>query len=116
VYFLYDKSYVHDLFKSFVKMVQNEFETTTKKIRSDNGSEFKNTRIEDLCDDLEIGHQFSPTYTPQSNGVVERKSEHDRLSATFDSAMASDAWRASEASDPSVGWPNVPIPRVRQLV
>jgi len=26
-----------------------------------------------LCDDLGIGHQFSPTYTPQSNGVVERK-------------------------------------------
>jgi transposase InsO family protein len=24
-------------------------------------------------DDLGIGHQFSPTYTPQSNGVVERK-------------------------------------------
>jgi hypothetical protein len=53
--------------------VQNEFETTIKKIRSDNGSEFKNTRIEDLCDDFGIGHQFSPAYTPQSNGVVERK-------------------------------------------
>jgi transposase InsO family protein len=54
VFFLYDKSDVHDLFKSFVKRVQNEFETTIKKIRSDNGSEFKNTRIEDLCDDLGI--------------------------------------------------------------
>jgi transposase InsO family protein len=73
VFFLYDKSDVYDLFKSFVKRVQNEFETTIKKIRSDNGSEFKNTRIKDLCDDLGIGHQFSPTYTPQSNGVVERK-------------------------------------------
>jgi transposase InsO family protein len=73
VFFLYDKSDVYDLFKSFVKRVQNEFETTIKKIRSDNGSEFKNTRIEDLCDDYGIGHQFSPTYTPQSNGVVERK-------------------------------------------
>jgi transposase InsO family protein len=116
VFFLYDKSDVHDLFKSFVKRVQNEFETTIKKIRSDNGSEFKNTRIVDLCDDLGIRHQFSPTYTPQSNGVVERKSEHDRLSATFDSAMASDVWRASEVSDPSVRWPNVPVPRVQQLV
>jgi hypothetical protein len=36
-----NKSDVHDLFKSFVKRVQNEFETTIKKIRSDNGSEFK---------------------------------------------------------------------------
>jgi transposase InsO family protein len=53
--------------------VQNEFKTTIKKIRSDNGSKFKNTRTEDLCDDHGIRHQFSPTYTPQSNGVVERK-------------------------------------------
>jgi hypothetical protein len=73
VFFLYDKSDVYDVFKSFVKKVQNEFETTMKMIRSDNGSEFKNTRIEDLCDDLGIRHQFSSTYTPQSNGVVERK-------------------------------------------
>jgi transposase InsO family protein len=73
VFFLFDKSDVYDLFKSFVKRVHNEFETTIKKIRSDNGSEFKNTRIEDLCDDLGIGHQFSLTYTPQFNGVVERK-------------------------------------------
>ena len=55
--------------------MQNEFETTIKKIRSDNGSEFKNIRIEELCDDLGIRHQFSPTYTPQSNGVVERKNK-----------------------------------------
>jgi transposase InsO family protein len=53
--------------------VQNKFESNIKKIRSDNGSEFKNTRIEDLYDNLGIGHQLSPTYTPQSNGVVERK-------------------------------------------
>jgi len=58
---------------SELRLVQNEFETTIKKIRSDNGSEFKNTRIEELCDDLGTGHQLSPTYTPQSNGVVERK-------------------------------------------
>ena len=73
VFFLYENSDVYDLFKSFVKRVQNEFETTIKKIRIDIGSEFKNIRIEDLCDDLGIGQQFSPTYTPQSNGVVERK-------------------------------------------
>jgi transposase InsO family protein len=73
VFFLYEKGDVYDLFKSFVKRVQNKFETTIKKIRSDNGSEFKNIRIKNLCEDLGIGHQFSPTYTPQSNGVVERK-------------------------------------------
>ena len=53
--------------------IHNEFETTIKKVRSDNGSEFKNTRIDKLCDEFGIRHQFSAKYTPQSNGLVERK-------------------------------------------
>ena len=57
-------------FKSFVKGIHNEFETTIKIVRSDNGSEFKNTRINELCDEFGIRHQFSAKYTPQSNGFV----------------------------------------------
>ena len=64
VFFLYNKSDVFDLFKSFIKRVENKFEIKVKKVRSDNGSEFKNTIIEELYDEHGIGHQFSPTYTP----------------------------------------------------
>ena len=60
-------------FKTFIKRIHNEFETTNMKVRSDNGSEFKNTRIDELCDEFGIKHQFSAKYTPQSNGLVERK-------------------------------------------
>ena len=42
-------------------------------MRSDNGSEFKNTRVDDLCDEFGIRHQFLAKYTLQSNGLVERK-------------------------------------------
>ena len=42
-------------------------------MRRDNGSEFKNTRVDDLCDEFEIRHQFLAKYTPQSNDLVERK-------------------------------------------
>ena len=73
VFFLVDKSDVFAIFKSFVKGIHNEFETTIKRVRSDNDSEFKNTRIDELCDEFEIRHQFSDKYTPQSNGLVERK-------------------------------------------
>jgi transposase InsO family protein len=73
VFFLVDKSNVFDIFKKFIKRVQNEFETTIKKVRSDNGSEFRNTRVDELCDELRIKHQFLAKYTPQSNGLVERK-------------------------------------------
>jgi transposase InsO family protein len=57
----------------FIKGIRNEFETTIKRVRSDNGSEFKNTRINEFCDDFGIRHQFLAKYTLQSNGLVERK-------------------------------------------
>jgi hypothetical protein len=44
-----------------------------KKIRSDNGTEFKNSQIEGFLEDEGIKHEFSSPYTPQQNGVVERK-------------------------------------------
>jgi hypothetical protein len=64
VFFLVDKSDVFATFKSFVKGIHNEFETTIKRVRSDNGSEFKNTRIDELCDEFKIRHQFSAKYIP----------------------------------------------------
>jgi transposase InsO family protein len=42
-------------------------------VRSDNGIEFKNTCVEEFLSEEEIKHEFSVPYTPQQNGVVERK-------------------------------------------
>ena len=42
-------------------------------MRSDNGSEFKNTRVDELCDEFGIRRQFLAKYTLESNGLVERK-------------------------------------------
>jgi hypothetical protein len=44
-----------------------------KKIRSDNRSEFKNLQVEEFLEEEGIKHEFSIPYTPQQNGVVERK-------------------------------------------
>jgi hypothetical protein len=44
-----------------------------KKIRSNNGSEFKNLQVEEYLEEEGIKHEFSAPYTPQQNGVVERK-------------------------------------------
>ena len=46
VFFLRDKSEVHGIFKKFAKRGQNEFDVKIKRVRSDNGIEFKNTNIE----------------------------------------------------------------------
>jgi hypothetical protein len=73
VFFLHDKANVSDNFKRFVTRAENEFENKLKKVRSDNGSEFKNSRIENFCDEKGIKHEFSTTYAPEQNGLVERK-------------------------------------------
>jgi transposase InsO family protein len=51
VLFLHDKATTCDIFKSFVRRFENEFEVKLKKVRSDNGSEFKNTNVEEFCDE-----------------------------------------------------------------
>jgi transposase InsO family protein len=72
---LEDKGKTFDIFKKFATRVQNEFGSSMVKIRSDNGSEFRNTRAEEYCDGEGIKHEFSSTYTPQQNGVVEIKNK-----------------------------------------
>ena len=74
VFFLHDKSEVVSYFKKFAKRAQNKFEMKLKKIRSDNRKEFDKTNIEAYCDEVGIKHEVCATYTPQQNGVVERKS------------------------------------------
>ena len=49
------------------------FGVKIKHIRSDNGTEFKNSGLDGHLDELGITHELSTPYTPQQNGVVERK-------------------------------------------
>ena len=43
----------------------------SSRILTDNGSEFKNKEMQEVCDTLGLKHIFSPVYTPQSNGRLE---------------------------------------------
>ena len=70
VLFLSDKSEVQGILKKFIRRDQNEFELKIKNIKSDNGTEFKNTNIEKFLDEEGIKHEFSASYTPQQNEVV----------------------------------------------
>jgi hypothetical protein len=73
VFFLQDKTETQGTLKRFLRRAQNEFELKVKNIRSDNGSEFKNLQVEEYLEEEGIKHEFSAPYTPQQNGVVERK-------------------------------------------
>jgi transposase InsO family protein len=73
VFFVFDKFQVQEKVKIFVRRAQKESSLPIKKVRSDNGTKFKNTQVEEFLDDEGIKHEFSTPYTPQQNGVVERK-------------------------------------------
>ena len=61
------------IFKNFAEKAQNQFEVKIKKVRSDNRPELKNTNVDTFLDEEGISHEFSATYTPKQNGVVEGK-------------------------------------------
>jgi hypothetical protein len=73
VLFLQEKSQTQETLKRFLRRVQNEFVLRIKKIRNDNGTKFKNSQIEGFLEEEGIKHEFSFPYTPQQNGVAERK-------------------------------------------
>ena len=43
----------------------------SSRMLTDNGSEFKNIEMQEVCDTLGLKHIFSPVYTPQSNRCLE---------------------------------------------
>jgi hypothetical protein len=63
VFFFQDKSETHDVLKKFLRRPQNEFDAKVKKIRSDNGTNFKNTQAGDFLDEEGIKHEFLAPYT-----------------------------------------------------
>src|SRR5215216_5603539 len=67
------KTKVQEVFKQFSSRASTKFGVKIKHIRSDNGTEFKNTGLDEYLDELGITHGLSAPYTPQQNGVVERK-------------------------------------------
>jgi hypothetical protein len=73
VFFVYDKCQVQDKLKTFIRRAQKEFGLPIKKVRSDNGTKFKNTQVEEFLNEEGIKHEFSTPYTLQQNSIVERK-------------------------------------------
>ncbi|KAL6277717.1 hypothetical protein ACE6H2_021318 [Prunus campanulata] len=73
IYLLKHKSDVSRIVKEFCTMVQTQFATTIKVLRSDNGSEYVNRDLAEFFISQGMIHQTSCPYTPQQNGVAERR-------------------------------------------
>ncbi|GJV59837.1 putative ribonuclease H-like domain-containing protein [Tanacetum coccineum] len=61
------------ILKTFITEIENQLDHKVKVIRSDNGTEFKNSVMNQFCELKGIKREFSVARTPQQNGVVERK-------------------------------------------
>nr|GEV89112.1 hypothetical protein [Tanacetum cinerariifolium] len=59
--------------KTFIIGLENLFSLKVKIIRCDNGTEFKNADLNQLCGLKGIKREFSVPRTPQQNGIAERK-------------------------------------------
>lgn len=70
------KSDVIVILRNFFTLVKTQFDVTVKSIKTDNDSEFVNVACARLFTSLGIVHQRTCTYTPQQNGIAERKHKH----------------------------------------
>ncbi|GJT31097.1 ribonuclease H-like domain-containing protein [Tanacetum coccineum] len=57
----------------FIALIENQLNKKVKGIRCDNGTEFKNAKLIELCGEKGIKRDYSNPRTPQQNGVAERK-------------------------------------------
>ncbi|CAL2228256.1 unnamed protein product [Prunus armeniaca] len=73
VYFLQEKSEAFEAFKSFKALVENESEKKIKTLRTDRGGEYCSKEFDAFCKEKGIKRQLTTAYTPQQNGVSERK-------------------------------------------
>nr|GEZ87097.1 hypothetical protein [Tanacetum cinerariifolium] len=61
------------ILKTFITSLENQPSLKVKVIRSDNGAEFKNHNLNQLCGIKGIKKGIQCTKTPQQNGIAERK-------------------------------------------
>jgi hypothetical protein len=73
VYLLRTKDEAFGKFKEFKKMVENQKERQIKVLRSDRGGEYFSKEFSTFCEENGIIHQMTAPYTPQHNGLAERK-------------------------------------------
>ncbi|KAD6454157.1 hypothetical protein E3N88_08863 [Mikania micrantha] len=64
-----------DHFRKFKALSQNQYGRRIKVLRTDRGGEFNSNEFKQFCEDEGISRQLTAPYTPQQNGVVERRNQ-----------------------------------------
>ena len=72
-YLIKKKSEVIEVFSKFKSMVERQSGRKLKVLRTDGGGEYVSKDFDMLCEKEGILHEVVPPYTPQQNGIAERK-------------------------------------------
>src|SRR4051812_28897480 len=75
VYFMRQKSEAFVIFKKFKALVEKQSGRFIKMLRSDRGKEYTSNEFHKFCEDEGVERQLTVGYTPQQNGVSERKNQ-----------------------------------------
>jgi len=73
IFFLKFKSEVAGVFQKFKNQVENQSGCKIRVLRSYNGKEYTSAEFNLFCEEAGIEHQLTAPYTPQQNGVSERR-------------------------------------------
>ncbi|KAJ9545520.1 hypothetical protein OSB04_025227 [Centaurea solstitialis] len=73
VYLLHSKDQAFEAFKIYKAEVENQKEKRIKILRSDRGGEYFNHEFDTFCEENGIKHERTSPFTPQQNGLAERK-------------------------------------------
>ena len=94
VYLLKTKDEALNYFKIYKTEVENQLDKKIKRLRSDRGGEYFSNEFDLFCAEHGIIHERTSPYSPQSNGVAERKNHTltDLVNAMLDTAGLSKEW------------------------
>ena len=73
VYFLQLKSETFQAFKKFKALVEKQSGNCIKTLRTDRGGEFLSHEFVEFCEEQGLHRELTAPYTPEQNGVAERK-------------------------------------------
>ena len=73
---------------------KNQLERRIKRLRLDHGGEYFPKIFDEFCEEHGIIHERTPPYSPESNGIAERKNRTltDLVNAMLDTGGLSKAW------------------------